>query len=385
MRGGMITRALICAAVSACVGCTYLLGLEDVTPADGSTGGAGGAAGSTTTSNGGGGQGPGGGGQGGGCPGQQQNCGSGCVDIGGDEANCGGCGRVCDTTCTAGRCVPFPVATGQSSPKSVTLSANDVYWIAGGNEVRRNQKTGPTDDTIETIFTMSGLNEIALGGMDQGIVFAGTTSGVLRADANVGATATQVTGSSGDISVVAANLTRVYWTDGGTTIQEAEVVSGNAAQFGGTEDSPKDIAATNNDVYWTTSATVRTARVATAVGVDVEAGSTQAPFYIAVGGTTVCWTQGAPVARVYCLADGAGSATEITAGEAPMAVAVPQNALGYVYWAEADRIQRRLIAGGPVETMAEGGGAITSLAADGTHVYWTNTNGAVLRQIVPSP
>jgi hypothetical protein len=49
------------------------------------------------------------------CPPGQANCGGGCIDVSVDEANCGGCGNVCDAVqqCILGRC-EFACPSGQA-------------------------------------------------------------------------------------------------------------------------------------------------------------------------------------------------------------------------------------------------------------------------------
>jgi hypothetical protein len=53
-------------------------------------------------------------------------CGASCVDLQTDNANCGGCGLACSTTCTAGRCVETLATT--INAVSLATDGSYVYW-----------------------------------------------------------------------------------------------------------------------------------------------------------------------------------------------------------------------------------------------------------------
>lgn len=53
-------------------------------------------------------------------------CGASCVDLQTDDGNCGACGLVCSTTCTAGRCIET-IAMGLHAV-SLATDGSYVYW-----------------------------------------------------------------------------------------------------------------------------------------------------------------------------------------------------------------------------------------------------------------
>jgi hypothetical protein len=61
-----------------------------------------------------------------GCAGRLTSCNGACVDLLTDDANCGGCGLACSTTCTMGRCVETLATT--MNAVSVATDGAYVYW-----------------------------------------------------------------------------------------------------------------------------------------------------------------------------------------------------------------------------------------------------------------
>ncbi len=62
-------------------------------------------------------------------------CGSACIDTQTDKANCGTCGRSCQTgDCIAGKCQPVKIAEVQNKPWSIATDGTTLYWVNQGNQ-----------------------------------------------------------------------------------------------------------------------------------------------------------------------------------------------------------------------------------------------------------
>ncbi len=123
-------------------GCNSLAGLDTLAFGGGGPGGGheGGAAGASTGAS-------GGAGGGADCPEGLADCdasGDCETDLASDARHCGVCGRDCgESGCTAGRCEPLTLATGQGGPSDVEIHAGHAYWVNSENgELRRCALTG---------------------------------------------------------------------------------------------------------------------------------------------------------------------------------------------------------------------------------------------------
>src|ERR1019366_867976 len=80
-------------------------------------------------------------------------CGGQCVNTQADPRNCGGCGIVCEGSCSAGRCLVevAPVISGQSG--YLAVDATSIYWTQGGTDlVKANLANG----SPVTLFSRPG-------------------------------------------------------------------------------------------------------------------------------------------------------------------------------------------------------------------------------------
>jgi len=59
------------------------------------------------------------------------------ADLTGDRKNCGACGHDCMAgACAAGKCQPFVLATGQTTPSSLVIEQDVAYWTTGDGTVQ---------------------------------------------------------------------------------------------------------------------------------------------------------------------------------------------------------------------------------------------------------
>jgi hypothetical protein len=154
------------------------------------------------------------------CEAGQSSCGGKCIDTSSDPNNCGGCGIVCNTTCSAGVCqligsqCDAGTITQVGDNACLTIDSTNVYWAAG--------------------FANGSIYKIPLGG---------------------GCPA-QVIGQQNVPHGVASDGTNLFFTNQGTaqllgSVQRVPVGGGNPTPIATNQASPTDVVLDANNVYWT--------------------------------------------------------------------------------------------------------------------------------------
>ncbi len=156
------------------------------------------------------------------CDGGQVSCGGKCVDTSTDPQNCGGCGVVCNTQCTAGVC-PLLGAGCEAgvSPQvgdnaCITIDATNVYWATGFNN----------------------------------------TGAVWKVPIN-GGCATQLIGAQAAPHGMASDGTNLFFADQGTfgqstgSVQSIPINGSAATPIASAQPYPLDVAVDGANVYWT--------------------------------------------------------------------------------------------------------------------------------------
>ncbi|HTV18374.1 MAG TPA: hypothetical protein VMG12_06875, partial [Polyangiaceae bacterium] len=91
-------------------------------------------------------------------------CQSGCFDLNTDASNCGSCGHSCQgSTCSAGRCNPTTIASGQVVASRMALNTNELFFATTGGDLYRITKEG------------AGLRAIVISSNVRGLAADGTT------------------------------------------------------------------------------------------------------------------------------------------------------------------------------------------------------------------
>jgi uncharacterized protein DUF5050 len=412
-------------------GCNLIAGIEDGTlaPADagsvydgshggGGGGGAGGGGGGGVAGGGGGGVTAGGGGGGGqgldggndassGCDAGQALCGGNCIDVTGDNANCGGCGLTCSANdCDAGRCLvtlaTLPAGAGfQFAFNGIAVDPTNVYWpysAAGDGGVQSVPVGGGTVTTIA-----SGENQPCGVASNGSIVYwtvnnGGGQNAVMASTVpplapNVGTIASGFTTQS-DICPIALSGSYIYFTDingGGNDFVMGVFNSNGSTPFTlanvGTE--MFGVAADSNWVYWPELGNGNISRVGLDGGtVEHLATGQNLPDGIVVDPNNVYWITESGTVAMVALVDG-GSPTVLATGQTPSALAVDS---AYVYWDN----YKCTVDGGPCPSILKvpiGGGPATpllydqpnpyALAVDGTSVYWTDATSGKVMKLTP--
>lgn len=93
-------------------------------------------------------------------PQESSTCGA---DLTGDRKNCGACGHDCMAgACTAGKCQPFVLATGQTTPSSLVVEQDVAYWTTGDGTVQSCPLSG-CNNTSKKITQIDAGNPAPAG------------------------------------------------------------------------------------------------------------------------------------------------------------------------------------------------------------------------------
>jgi hypothetical protein len=157
------------------------------------------------------------------CTGGKTSCGGACVDTSTDPMNCGGCGVVCNTTCTGGVCPLLPADAGTppvvGDNACLTVDKASVYWGTGMNNgsVWKVPIGGGTPTQV--VAMQAAPHGMASDGTtlyfaDQG-TGGGSCNGSLQMIPVGGGMPTNVATAQCNPLDVVVDATNVYWTNSG--------------------------------------------------------------------------------------------------------------------------------------------------------------------------
>ncbi len=331
------------------------------------------------------------------CPQPQIACNNKCIDPTTDNANCGGCGSVCNTQCVSGTCPLFGADAG--APQNVgdfacvAVDSTNVYWATG--------QPSNMGGSVWSVPVNGGAPKQVIGAQDRP-------------------------------HAIASDGTFVYFGNYGTfngsngTIQKVPIAGGNAIQLAAAQNAPMDIAIDATNVYWTNAfdGTIWT----------VDKAANTAPKKIGGGGgnfhatklrvdaSNVYYTDSAGNVVNRLLKNGQGNAQPVMNVPSPGAVAIDgtnvytmsnkngvttifnslltaNNANGTqlvtnlsfslgletdgtnLWWSQTTKtgtINRSTIAGSNQATLASNQNFPGCLAVDATSVYWINLGGGMV-------
>jgi hypothetical protein len=273
-------------------------------------------------------------------------CNGACSNLNTDPMNCGACGVVCDGTCQAPHCLV--TLTSDYQVTSLVTDGTNLYW------------TGEMGDA---------------GWGGQGLVMKMPTSG-----GNPTTLATQ-----GEPVSLAIDATSAYWMDyTERTVVKVPLAGGVPVTLDTTPISPFDYSLTvdNSNVYWSAaggllSEPIQGGGVTTLVGAQYDIAG------VAVDSVNVYWTKWGT-----CDSSNDGTVMMMPLVGGP-AVTLASNQLcpwqiatdgTRVYWATADKsdtwylgtiVSVPVVGGNPI-TLASQQPSPVGLAIDGTSVFWTN-------------
>ena len=297
-------------------------------------------------------------------------CPGACADLQTDNANCGGCGLACSTSCTAGECV-VTLSTGSAGAASVAVDGTSVYWA--GNAVMKAHLDGSNPVTVST--TAGGYLVVD----SQNIYWTSPNSGEVLAAPIAGGTPITLASSSDEFFYgLAVDGTGIYWGTLNGVLKAPLTGGGSVATIAA--DFVFNIVASHDRVWFTDYTMVASVDVdggTPATIFNAQGSGAPEPYGIAVDGTTVFWTASDTV--MSAALDG-GTPTALASGQGmPTVMAVDGTS---VYWAaDAHNGIVKLPVGGGVPVTIVPGAAALSIAVDATSVYWAN--GTSLMKITP--
>jgi hypothetical protein len=222
-----------------------------------------------------------------------------------DPLNCGGCGQVCNGTCTAAGCIET-LAEAEGSPSGLVADHDRVYWTArdgGALEIRTSQVVGGAT-TVAEVVAGDGLP--ATLALDKGTLFMSTGS------------------ADGGGSVVSIPL------DGGEPLVIAEAL-----------DEPARMAIDGPTVYWTEFA-AGVVRAAAGGAVHTVISGRNHPGEISADAGVVYWREELPDggAGIFGVATDGGDAVYLSEGSNPSGPYVSAGGLEWVDVATASHFER---------------------------------------------
>lgn len=312
------------------------------------------------------------------CPTGLVMCGGACVDLQGDPNHCGSCDASCGdgvVLCCGGQCAAnagTPLVQKQFT-NAVAIDAQNIYYDGSfGKDVTILPKIGGSPVTLAS--NIGSVERLAVDATNVYVATAGN-----------GVFAVPIAGADGGVppALVPSLDSRALAIDSSTIYYGASSVGlAKIAKIGGqptTLDAADDVFAIATDgsfVYygWYSAGKYELRKIATSGGAPTTLRTPWEGVLTVAGGTllfTDCASNGTDC-DVYAMPT-AGGAARVVAGGASGAGDITADAT-YVYWVSAytSRVSRALLAGGPVEVIANMQDDPQAIAVDDKWIYWAN-------------
>lgn len=172
------------------------------------------------------------------------------------------------------------------------------------------------------------------------------------------------------VSRIAVDSTYVYWISG-LRVMKVALAGGTPLQVAELQNGLADVAADGTSVYWTTRGTVMKASRETGAVTMLTTGLSGGPM--AVDATAVYWiTIGEPLATIYKVPLAGGDAAWLAGGVDPSSLASDGSNLYFTNY-DMPKMRNSVMkippgGGDPIELVAVGG---QSIVVDGSTLYWS--------------
>jgi hypothetical protein len=264
-------------------------------------------------------------------------CGSACLDLQSDGANCGSCGHDClGGACNAGVCQPVVLVSGPSLVHALAVDAQSLYFTSDGFPSGSVQKMSLSGGAVTTL--VSGVATPQGIAVDATFVYWASEYGntISRIPIGGGAPTTLLSGVT-DAMGVAVDASAIYFSTIDTgSVWKAPLSGGSPVLLGTT-----------------------TAAAGGVTGVAVDAGHLYFGTYSTVAQV--------PLA-------GGATTTLVTGANDAISVAVDDT---FLYWTDlyGGGLMRQPLAGGPATTLVPGSSAYSEgIAVDAEAIYFGTTD-----------
>jgi hypothetical protein len=335
------------------------------------------------------------------CLAPKSGCGGSCVDLASDPKNCGTCGHDClGGTCSAGKCDPVTLVTGQASVTRIAPTPTRLYW-----------SRSKTNTQASGIFAsdVDGQNAVPFYGTIGycGALVASSTHVYFTCDAQLlrcprascgtGPTSLAAQTSVADLAFDAANdrlyfaVSTPYNTKTGGFVGSIPAAGGAVARLvAADQPSPSSIVLAGGTAYWINAGTylsdvpqldggLRRAPLGTnQTFTNVASDPTGADLTgLAVDTNTAYWAGSFAPPAVHSVALVGGSPSTFTKTTVSNARQVLVDAK-YVYWIESANVYRCEKSCTKPTTIAAAATPI-AFAQDDVSLYWSTLNGEIRR------
>lgn len=306
------------------------------------------------------------------------------ADLDTDPHHCGACGHDClGGACVGSACQPILLAKQDGQPWEIALDATHVYWSNTHGEISKVPKAGGA-----TVVLTSDLSNPGALAVHANRVYSASYGSSVKVIPKTGGALSNLTPKAAGGLAVAVDDGGVFWSQGISWpgdhyIARTDLDGAPTTVIGSIDHEPTAASLDATHVYWSDfDLTVpalggirraprgggATETLVTGDSLNGAALDGERVYYLYSGSSGASW------------ADGALHAVSKTGG-APVLLASPLDGAArvavdgtHVYWSEAygQVIRRVKKTGGPTETLATSDGNPQGIAVDEVAVYWVD-------------
>ena len=336
------------------------------------------------------------------CDGGLTSCNGKCVDTSSDAQNCGGCGVVCNTTCTAGICSLIGSNCGDAGIQPandqacLTIDATNVYWGTGYNQTGSVWKV-PVGGGCPALMVGSQDGPHGMASDGTNLYFANlggnqVLGSVMKIPIN-GNVATPIATLQPTPLDVAVDANNVYWTNNGDgSVWKSDKNTPNPIKLAGPNGAghAQHLRVDATNVYFTDRTGGLVYRVpivgGSAVAITTQTNNTA---YIAIDKTNAYFGANPSKAGILSvpLAASAGTTPTPLVSNLPFinGIETDGTSLWYAmmsnvnpYVASTGEIHRATVGGKNDVVLASKQNGPNCIAVDSTSVYWINDLGGLI-------
>lgn len=297
---------------------------------------------------------------------------------------------------TAGRCPEALSSTAPEDPQAIAVDHTNVYFSESGSTANSGRVMKQPIAGGSSIVLASGLKYPIAIAADATRVYWTDNDTVMEVPVGGGTPVTLASGQKGP-DAVAVDATSVYWTNGGSvgvlangTVMKAPLAGGTPTVLASNQNGPTAIAVDAANVYWLDRGANGSAgpvmKVALSGGTPAVLSAKGGGFAgclgsIATANGAVYWTGPDQVMK---LAAGSTTPVVLASNLSPCGIALDNAS---AYWINstgfAASIMKVGLDGGAPVTLATAQDRPVGIAVDATSVYWANSDSDIIARLTP--